>query len=308
VVRLDADVVQQFPADALDLLRRERRAGQAFDEDADRLRGGLARAPPLEREELIAVVELERRADPLEAIREFRGAPPPRAAQQEPGRELGHADVGALRRDPRGHAPPEGDERVRRQGVGHEDGPVLEDGPVREVHAGTSWAWNRTTVRCASTRYARATARTCSARTFSTFARSASPNSHEPRPSPALRRMPWNVTPSCSYRAQARTCWRARASSAFGGGALWSFSTSRSSTASTRSREAPRARVTLAISNAGPGRSRSLRRSPCCSGSERRSGSGGVSGFRGPNASRTCCIATAGSKPPTRTRDALFGA
>src|SRR5439155_8864655 len=111
-------------------------------------------------------------------------------------------------------------ERVRRQGVGHEDGPVLEDGPVREVHAGTSWAWNRTTVRCASTRYARATARTCSARTFSTFARSASPNSHEPRPSPALRRMPWNVTPSCSYRAQARTCWRARASSAFGGGAL----------------------------------------------------------------------------------------
>src|SRR5439155_397090 len=138
-------------------------------------------------------------------------------------------------------------ERVRRQGVGHEDGPVLEDGPVREVHAGTSWAWNRTTVRCASTRYARATARTCSARTFSTFARSASPNSHEPRPSPALRRMPWNVTPSCSYRAQARTCWRARASSAFGGGALWSFSTSRSSTASTRSREAARVRRRLRL-------------------------------------------------------------
>src|SRR5439155_1451710 len=80
--------------------------GGAFDAVADRLRGGLARAQPLEREELLAVVELERRADPLEAIREFRGAPPPRAAQQEPGRELGHADVGALRRDPRGHAPP----------------------------------------------------------------------------------------------------------------------------------------------------------------------------------------------------------
>src|SRR5207247_6239591 len=231
--------------------RREGRAGQAFDEDADRLRGGLARAPPLEREELLAVVELERRAEPLEAIREFRGAPPPRAAQQEPGRELGHADVGALRRDPRGHAPPEGAEGAGRQGVGHEDGPVLEDGPVREVHAGTSWAWNRTTVRCASTRYARATARTCSARTFSTFARSASPNSHEPRPSPALRRMPWNVTPSCSYRAQARTCWWARASSDFGGGARFSFSISRSSTASTRSREAPGASGAFAMSQEG---------------------------------------------------------
>src|SRR2546428_759562 len=112
-------------------------------------------------------------------------------------------------------------------------------------------AWNRTTVRWSSTRYVRATDRICSARTFSIFARSASPKSHEPRPSPALRRIPWNVTPSCSYRAQARTCARARASSAFGGGAFRSFSTSRSRTASTRSREAPRARVTLAISNAG---------------------------------------------------------
>src|SRR2546422_8416530 len=359
---------------------RDRGAGEALDEDADGLRRRLARAPPLEREDLLAPVELERRPDPLEAVRELRRAHRARAAQQQARRELGHALVGALRRDPGGDAPAERDERVRRQGVRQEDGAVLEDGPVRQVHAGTSWAWKRTTVRWSSTRYVRATARICSARTFSIFARSASPKSQEPRPSPALSRIPWNVTPSCSYRAQARTCARARASSALGGGAFRSFSTSRSRTASTRSRDAPRARVTLAISNAGsrfiscrtptsvarrastsaryrrfergcqspaangtmprqpprtldrrtsaavsswlaagmcqpaerrsagPGRSRSLRRSPCCSGSARRGGAGGGSGFRGPNASRTCCIATAGSKPPTRTREALFGA
>src|SRR5947209_3126266 len=189
VVRLDAEVVQELAADALDLLRRERRLGEAFDEDPDGLRGRLARAPPLEGEEFLPVVELEGRADPLEA--------------------------------------------------------------VRELHAGTSWAWNRTTVRCSSTRYVRATARTWSARTFSTFARSVSPNSQEPRPSPAPRRIPWNVTPSCSYRAQARTCWRARASSDFGGGLFWIFSISRSRTASTRSRVAPRSRVTPAINSAG---------------------------------------------------------
>src|SRR2546428_213939 len=339
-----------------------------------------AGAPPLEGEELLPVVELGGRADPLEAVRELRGAHPAGAAQEELGRELGDAVVGPLRRDAGRHAPAERDERVRRQGVRDEDGAVPDDGPVREVHAGTSWAWNRTTVRCSSTRYVRATARTWSARTFSTFARSVSPNSQEPRPSPAPRRIPWNVTPSCSYRAQARTCWRARASSDFGGGLFWIFSISRSRTASTRSRVAPRAKVTLAINSAGssfiscltptsvarrastsaryrrfergrqspaangtmprqpprtvdrrtsaavsscfaegmchpadrrsagPGRSRSLRRSPCCSGSERRSGSGGVSGFRGANASRTRCIATAGSKPPTRIREAVFGA
>src|SRR5947209_6177902 len=198
VVRLDAEVVQELAADALDLLRRKGRLGETFDEDPDRLRGRLARAPPLEREELLPVVELERRADPLEAVRKLRGAHPAGAAQEELGRELGDAVVGPLRRNPGGHAPPERDERIRRQGVRHEDGAVLEDGPVREVHAGTSWAWNRTTVRCSSTRYLRATARICSARTFSTFARSVSPKSHEPRPSPAPRRIPWNVTPSCS--------------------------------------------------------------------------------------------------------------
>src|SRR5207244_433689 len=60
--------------------------------------------------------------------------------------------------------------------------------------------------------------------------------------------------------------------------------------------------------SAGPGRTRSLRRSPRCSGSESRSGSGGASGFNGEKASRTCCIATAGSKPPTRMSEALLGA
>src|SRR3989475_162587 len=251
VVRLHADVIQEFAADALDLLRRERGAGEALDEDADGLRRRLAGAAPLEREDLLAAVELERRPDPLEAVRELRRAHRACAVQQEPRRELGDALVGALRRDPGGDAPAERDERVRRQRVRQEDGAVLQDGPVRQVHAETSWAWNRTTVRWSSTRYVAATDRICSARTFSIFARSASPKSHEPRPSPALRRIPWNVTPSCSYRAQARTCARARASSAFGGGAFRSFSTSRSRTASTRSREAPRARVTLAISSAG---------------------------------------------------------
>src|SRR2546422_173608 len=210
-----------------------------------------ARAPPLEGEELLPVVELEGRADPLEAVRELRGAHPAGAAQEELGRELGDAVVGPLRRDAGRHAPAERDERVRRQGVRDEDGTVPDDGPVREVHAGTSWAWNRTTVRCSSTRYVRATARTWSARTFSTFARSVSPNSQEPRPSPAPRRIPWNVTPSCSYRAQARTCWRARASSDFGGGLFWIFSISRSRTASPHSGGGPMAKVTLPINSAG---------------------------------------------------------
>src|SRR5437867_893553 len=198
VVRVHAQVVQQLAADALGLLRREGGLGEAFDKEAEGLRRRLARAPALERQELLSVVELERRPDPLEAVRELRGAPSARAAQEEPGRELGDADVGALCDDSGGHAPAECDERVRRQRVRDEDGAVLEDGPIREVQAGTSWAWKRTTVRCSSIRYLLATARTWSARTFSTFARSASPKSHEPRPSPAPRRMPWNVTPSCS--------------------------------------------------------------------------------------------------------------
>src|SRR5207245_9338249 len=91
VVRLHADVVQQLPADALDLLRRERGAVEALDEDADGLRRRLARAAPLEREDLLAAVELEGRPDPLEAVRELRRAHRARAAQQEPRRELGDA-------------------------------------------------------------------------------------------------------------------------------------------------------------------------------------------------------------------------
>src|SRR5439155_26869561 len=178
--------------------------------------------------------ELEGRADPLEAIRELRGAHPARPAQQQPRGELGQAELAPLRRDPGGHRAPERDERVRGQRDRHEDRAVLQDGPVREVHPGTSCAWNRTTVRCSSTRYRRAAARTCSGRTLSTFARSASSKSHAPRPSPALSNMPWNVTPSCSYRAQARTSWWARASSDFGGGGRFRFAVFRSAPASAR--------------------------------------------------------------------------
>src|SRR3989449_109504 len=380
VVRFDAEVVLQFRADPLDLLRWERRLGEAIDQDPDRFRRRLARAPPLEGQDLVSVPEFEGRADPLEAIRELRGAHPARPAEQQPRGELGQAELAPLGRDPGGHRAPDRDERVRGQRDRQEDRAVLQDGPVREVHRGTSWAWNRTTVRCSSTRYRWAAARTCSGRTLSTFARSASAKSHAPRPSPALSNMPWKVTPSCSYRAQARTCWWARASSDFGGGARFSFSISRSSTASTRSREAPGASVAFAMSregssfdsrrtptsvasfastrarysrfdrgrqspaangtnprhpprtvarrtsagvsswaapgmcqpterrSAGPGRSRSLLRSPRCSGSASRRGSGGRSGCTRPNASRVGCIATATSNPPTRIRDALFGA
>src|SRR2546430_16065866 len=117
------------------------------------------------------------------AVRQVRVDDPAGAGEQEPGRELGDAVDGSLRRDAGGHAPPERDERIRGQGVRHEDGAVPEDGPVREVHAGTSWAWNRTTVRCSSPRYLRATARICPARAFSTFARSVSPEAPPPRAS-----------------------------------------------------------------------------------------------------------------------------
>src|SRR3989441_1637097 len=97
VVRLDAEVVQELAADALDLLRRERRLGEAFDEDPDGLRGRLARAPPLEGEELLPVVELEGRADPLQAVRELLGAHP---AGGGPG-ELGPGPRGAVGGTPR---------------------------------------------------------------------------------------------------------------------------------------------------------------------------------------------------------------
>src|SRR2546427_10826149 len=129
VVRLDAEVVQELAADALDLLSRKGRLGETFAEDPDGLRGRLARAPPLEREELLPVVELEGGADPLEAVRELRGAHPAGAAQEELGRELGDAVVGPLRRNPGGPAPPGRAERIRRQGGRHERGAVPADGP-----------------------------------------------------------------------------------------------------------------------------------------------------------------------------------
>src|SRR5437899_4612190 len=253
VVRFDAEVVLQFRADPLDLLRWERRLGEAIDQDPDRFRRRLARAPSLEGQDLVSVPEFEGRADPLEAIRELRGAHPARPAQQQPRGELGQAEIGPLRRDPGGHRAPDRDERVRGQRDRQKDRTVLQDGPVREVHRGTSWAWNRTTVRCSSTRYRRAAARTCSGRTLSTFARSASAKSHAPRPSPPLGSMAWKVTPSCSDPPQARTCWWARASSDFGGGARFSFSISRWGTASTRPREARGGSAGFALGREGSG-------------------------------------------------------
>src|SRR3989449_7159135 len=156
VVRFDAEVVLQFRADPLDLLRWERRLGEAIDQDPDGFLRRLARAPPLEGQDLVSVPEFEGRADPLEAIREPRGAHPARPAEQQPRGELGQAELAPLRRDPGGHRAPDRDERVRGQRDRQEDRAVLQDGPVREVHRGTSWAWNRTTVRCSSTRYRRA--------------------------------------------------------------------------------------------------------------------------------------------------------
>src|SRR5256885_7045512 len=50
-------------------------------------------------------------------------------------------------------------ERVRREGVGDQDGPVLKNGAVGELQPVPSWAWNRTRDRCSSTRYVRATSR-----------------------------------------------------------------------------------------------------------------------------------------------------
>jgi hypothetical protein len=41
----------------------------------------------------------------------------------------------AFRGDTGGNASPKGDERVRREGIGYEDGAVLQDGPVRQVQA-----------------------------------------------------------------------------------------------------------------------------------------------------------------------------
>src|SRR2546426_12791845 len=203
VVRFDAEVVLQLRTDPFDFLRWERRLGEAIDENPDRFRRRLAGTPPLEGQDLVPVPELEGRADPLEAIRELRGAHPARPAQQQPRRELGHAELAPLRRDPGGHRAPDRDERVRGQRNRQEDRAVLQDGPVREVHRGTSWAWNRTTVRCSSTRYRRAAGRGRSRRTFSTLPRGAPPEAHPPRPSPPPGEQPPQVTASFSFPAPA---------------------------------------------------------------------------------------------------------
>src|SRR5467141_1198520 len=380
VVRLDAQVVHEFAPHPVDLARRERRMGETVDEDSDRLPQGVARAPSAEAEELLAVVELEGRPDAFQSVGELRGPETAGAAQEEPRRELGDPVRIALGGHAGRDAPAERDERVRREGVGDQDGPVPQGGAVGELQPVPSWAWNRTRDRCSSTRYVRATSRMRSTRTFSTFARRRSPKSQDVRPSPALSSIPWNVTPSCSYRAQERTCCFALSTSVRLGGVRRNLSTSRSIACSIRSRETSFAAVADVIRrdgssfiscrtptsvasfdstrarysrfdrgrqspeakeirplhpprtveskiragvsswaadgichpmerrSAGPGRTRSLRRSPRCSGSESRSGSGGASGFSGEKASRTCCIATAGSKPPTRMSEALFGA
>src|SRR5437879_1428971 len=191
VVRLDAQVVQELAPHPVDLARWERRMGETVDEDADRLPQRVARAPSAEAEELLAVVELEGRPDPFQSVGELRGPETAGAAQEEPRRELSDPVRIALRGHARGNAPAECDERVRWEGVGDQDGPVPEDGPVGELQPVPSWAWNRTTDRCSSKRYVRATSRIRSARTFSTFARSRSPKSQDAMPSPALSNIPW---------------------------------------------------------------------------------------------------------------------
>src|SRR5207245_718069 len=252
----DAQVVQELAADALDLLRRKGRLGEAFDEDPDGLRGRLARAPPLEREELLAVVELEGRADPLEAVRELRGAHPARAAQEELGRELRDAVVGPLRRDAGGHAAPERDERIRRQGVLHEDGAVPGGGLVRSLSPSRS--------RTASTRSRdapRARVTLAISNAGSSFISCLTPTS---------------VARRASTSARYRRFERGRQSPAANG---------------TMPRHPPRTvdrRTSAGVSSwfaagmchptdrrsAGPGRQRSLRPSPCFPGSYRRRGSG----------------------------------
>src|SRR5205823_13360836 len=146
------------------------------------------------------------RPDPFQSVSELRGPETAGAAQEEPRRELGDPVRIALHGHAGRDAPAERDERVRREGIGDQDGPVPEGGAVGELQPVPSWAWNRTRDRRSPTRYARATSRMRSARTFSTFARRRSPKSQDPMPTPAQSNIPWNVTPSCSYRAHQRTC------------------------------------------------------------------------------------------------------
>src|SRR2546426_9456310 len=251
VVRLDAQVVQEFAPHAIDLALRERWFGKAFDQDPDRLAQGVARAPAVEAEQLLAVVELEGRPDAFESVGELRSPTMTGAAEQESRRDLGDSVRIALRGHARRHAPAERDEGIRREGVGDQDSAIPQGGAVGEVQPVPSCAWNRTTDRCSSTRYVRATSRMRGARTFSTFASRRSPKSQDERPSPALSSIPWNVTPSCSYRAQERTCCFARSTSVRFGRVRRNLSTSRSITCSTRSRGTPFAHVADAISRDG---------------------------------------------------------
>src|SRR5438046_5776824 len=225
--------------------------GETVDEDSDRLPQGVARAPSAEAEDLLAVVELEGRPDPFRSVGELRGPGAAGAAQEEPRRDLG----GPVRIALRGHAgwdaPAERDERVRREGIGDQDGPVPEGGAVGELQPVPSWAWNRTRDRCSSTRYVRATSRMRSTRTFSTFVKRRSPKSQDSMPSPALSSIPWNVTPSCSYRAHERTCCFALSTSVRLGGVRRTLSTSRSIVCSIRSSETPFAAVADAIRRDG---------------------------------------------------------
>src|SRR5438034_1122185 len=133
--------------------------GETVDEDPDRPPQGVARAPSAEAEDLRAVVELEGRPDPFQSVGELRGPETAGAAQEEPRRELGDPVRIALRDHAGWDAPAERDERVRREGIGDQDGPVPEGGAVGELQPVPSWAWNRTRDRCSSTRYVRATSR-----------------------------------------------------------------------------------------------------------------------------------------------------
>src|SRR5436189_5484341 len=107
--------------------------GETVDEDSDRLPQGVARAPSAEAEDLLAVVELEGRPDPFQSVGELRGPETAGAAQEEPRRELGDPVRIALRDHAGWDAPAERDERVRREGIGDQDGPVPEGGAVGEL-------------------------------------------------------------------------------------------------------------------------------------------------------------------------------
>src|SRR5439155_22446812 len=112
------------------------------------------------------------------------------AAQEEPRRELSDPVRIALRGHTGRDAPAERDERVRRKGVGDQDGPVLKNGAVGEPQPVPSWAWNRTTDRCSFKRYVRATSRMRSPRTFSTLVCWRSQTSKDAKPSTELTIIP----------------------------------------------------------------------------------------------------------------------